>query len=87
MTCPHFKIRISSRGKKQSAVAQAAYQSGKKLFDERSRRTKNYSEKRGIIYTEIILPPHAPPVYSDRNTLWNSVEAAEPNWTHNWQDV
>lgn len=80
MTCPHFKIRISSRGKKQSAVAQAAYQSGEKLFDERSRRTKNYSEKRGIIYTEIILPPHAPLAYSDRNTLWNSVEAAEPNW-------
>lgn len=80
MTCPHFKIRISSRGKKQSAVAQAAYQSGEKLFDERSRRTKNYSEKRGIIYTEIILPPHAPPAFSDRNTLWNSVEAAEPNW-------
>ncbi|MBQ7447559.1 MAG: MobA/MobL family protein [Eubacterium sp.] len=80
MTCPHFKIRISSRGKKQNAVAQAAYQSGEKLFDERSRRTKNYSEKRGIIYTEIILPPHAPPAFSDRNTLWNSVEAAEPNW-------
>ena len=26
---------------------------------------------------EILLPSHAPPEYSDRRTLWNSVEKAE----------
>ena len=29
---------------------------------------------------EILLPAHAPPEFADRETLWNSVEAAERNW-------
>ena len=80
MPCPHYKIKISKRKKGHSAVAQAAYQSGERLFDERSNRTKYYRDKSGIIYTEIMLPPNAPPEYADRNTLWNAVEAAEDNW-------
>ena len=80
MPCPHYKIKISKRSKGHCAVAQAAYQSGERLFDERTHRTKNYSDKRGIIYTEIMLPVNAPPEFADRNTLWNSVEAVENNW-------
>ena len=80
MPCPHYKIKISKRSKGQSAVAQAAYQSGERLFDERTNRTKYYSNKRGIVYTEIMLPVNAPPEYADRNTLWNAVEAVENNW-------
>ena len=80
MPCPHYRIKISTRSKGQSAVAQAAYQSGDRLFDERSQRTKHYSDKRGIVYTEILLPENAPREYADRNTLWNAVEAAENNW-------
>ena len=45
MPCPHYKIKISKRAKGQSAVAQAAYQSGERLFDERNNRTKYYSDK------------------------------------------
>ena len=30
-----------------------------------------------MLYSEIILPPHAPPEYRDRATLWNAVEHAE----------
>ena len=80
MPCPHYRIKISSRKNGQSTVAQAAYQSGDRLYDERDHKTKYYREKRGIEYTEIILPDNAPAEYSDRNTLWNAVEAAEPNW-------
>ena len=80
MPCPHYKIKISKRKKGHSAVAQAAYQSGERLFDERSNRTTYYTDKSGIVYTEIMLPPNAPPEYADRNTLWNAVEAAEDNW-------
>ena len=68
------------RSKGQSAVAGAAYQSGEKLFSEYDQRTKNYSGKRGILYTEIMLPSHAPPEYANRETLWNSVENAEKQW-------
>ncbi len=61
-------------------MAGAAYQSGEKLFSEYDQKTKNYSGKRGILYTEIMLPSHAPPEYANRETLWNSVEAAEKQW-------
>ncbi len=27
-----------------------------------------------------MLPPHAPPEYADRNTLWNAAEAIEKQW-------
>ena len=27
-----------------------------------------------------MLPPHAPPEFADRNTLWNSAEAQEKQW-------
>ena len=80
MPNPHFDITITQRSKGQSAVAGAAYQSGEKLFSEYDQKTKNYSGKRGILYTEIMLPSHAPPEYANRETLWNSVETAEKQW-------
>ena len=43
-------------------------------------KQKYYAEKRGIVHTEIMLPPHAPPEYADRNTLWNAAEAVEKQW-------
>ena len=39
--------------------------------------THDYTCKRGVVHTEILLPPHAPPSFSDRATLWNSVELYE----------
>lgn len=80
MPCPHYKIKIAARSAGACSVAGAAYQSGEKLYDERTQETKNYPEKTGIVYTNILLPENAPPEYSDRNTLWNAVEKSEPNW-------
>ena len=34
----------------------------------------DYTRKRHIIYTEVLLPENAPPEYADRAVLWNSVE-------------
>ena len=39
--------------------------------------THDYTRKRGVVHTEILLPPHAPPSFSDRAALWNSVELYE----------
>ena len=39
--------------------------------------THDYTRKGGVVHTEILLPPHAPPSFSDRSTLWNSVELYE----------
>ena len=39
--------------------------------------THDYTRKGGVVHNEIMLPPHAPPSFSDRSTLWNSVELYE----------
>lgn len=78
--CPHFDVKIIQRSKRQSAVASAAYQSGERLFSEYDQKQKYYSHKSEIVHTEIMLPPHAPPEYADRNTLWNAAEAIEKQW-------
>ena len=80
MPCPHNEISIVQRSQQQSAVAAAAYQSGEKLFCEYDQQVKHYSEKRGIVHNEILLPPNAPQEYADRNTLWNAAEAIEKQW-------
>ena len=66
-----------SRGKGKSAVAAAAYRSGEKLTNEWDGMTHDYTRKGGVVHTEIMLPPHAPLSFSDRSTLWNSVELYE----------
>ena len=77
MPCPHHDIKIIQRSNHQSAVASAAYQSGERLFSEYDQKQKYYSHKSEIVHTEIMLPPHAPPSFADRSTLWNSVELYE----------
>lgn len=80
MPNPHFDISITQRSKGKSAVAGAAYQSGEKLFSEYDQKMKDYTRKKGIVYTEIMLPANAPPEYADRQVLWNSAEEAEKQW-------
>ncbi len=63
----------------QSAVAAAAYRAGEKLYSERYGEDCDYTRKKGVIYTEIILPSHAPIEFANRQTLWNAVETAEKN--------
>ena len=80
MPCPHCKITIIKRSNNESAVSAAAYQSGEKLFSEYDQEQKYYPYKNEVTHKEILLPPHVPPEYADRNTLWNSAEAQEKQW-------
>ena len=81
VACPHFDVSIRQRSKGQSAVAGAAYMSAEKLFSEYDQRTKNFCYKeKEIVAKGILLPPNAPREYSDRQTLWNAVEASERQW-------
>ena len=73
----HCSIKIVSRGKGKSAVAAAAYRAGERLTNEWDGLTHDYTKKGGVVHTEILLPSHAPPAFSDRSALWNSVEEAE----------
>lgn len=58
-------------------MAAAAYRSGEKLVNEWDGMTHDYTRKGGIVHKEIMLPAHAPPEFTDRSTLWNSVEQIE----------
>ena len=70
----HWTTKIVSRNKGKTAVAASAYISGTKLENTWDGVTHDYTRKRHVIYTEVMLPPNAPPEYSDRYVLWNSVE-------------
>lgn len=73
----HLTVTQTKRSAGQSAVASAAYRSGEKLFSEYYGEYSDYTRKGGVICSDILLPPHAPPEYQDRQTLWNAVEKAE----------
>lgn len=75
----HFHVGQVKRSAGQSAVECAAYRAGEKLYSEYYGLISDYTRKGGVIHTEILLPPHAPREYADRQTLWNAVEDAERN--------
>ena len=73
----HLNVTQIKRSKGQSAIAAAAYRSGEKLYSVYYGETSDYTNKGGVICSEILLPDHAPREYADRQTLWNAVENAE----------
>ena len=56
----HFTVTQTKRSKGQSAIASAAYRSGEKLYSEYYGEYSDYTRKRGVICSDILLPPHAP---------------------------
>ena len=79
MALYHFHVGQIKRSAGRSAVEAAAYRAGKKLYSEYYGLDSDYTRKGGVVYSEILLPPHAPREYADRQTLWNAVEEAERN--------
>ena len=69
----HMSFSNISAGKGRSAIASAAYRSGKKLFDQKEGRSYFYA--RSVMPESFILTPkNAPEWASDREQLWNEVE-------------
>ncbi len=77
MAIYHFSAKVISRAVGSSAVAAAAYRSADRLYDERLGRSHDFSNKAGVVHSEILLPENAPEEWRDREKLWNDVEAAE----------
>jgi Ti-type conjugative transfer relaxase TraA len=77
MAIYHFSAKIISRANGSSALAAAAYRSASRLHDQRLDRHHDFSNKAGVVHSEVMLPDGAPEHLGDREKLWNEVEAAE----------
>jgi Ti-type conjugative transfer relaxase TraA len=67
-----------SRSGGRSAVAAAAYRASVKLTNERDGQTHDFTHRRGVEHTEIVLPEGVDADWAlDRSRLWNTAEAAE----------
>jgi Ti-type conjugative transfer relaxase TraA len=73
----HLSVKVISRASGRSAVAAAAYRGAERLHDERLDRDHDFTNKDGVVHSEILLPKDAPEYLADREKLWNAVEAAE----------
>ncbi len=77
MAIYHFSAKVVSRANGSSAVASAAYRAAERLTDDRLGRDHDFTNKAGVVHSEIMLPEGAPERLADRETLWNAVEAGE----------
>lgn len=77
MAIYHLHVKVIGRKSGSSAVASAAYRSASRLRDDRLERSHDFSAKRGVVHSEVMLPENAPEAWSDRERLWNDVEAVE----------
>ena len=48
-----------------------------RIYNDYDGLTHDYTRKRGLVWEQIFLPDHAPKEWSDREALWNAVEASE----------
>ena len=78
-----FRLAITPVGRSagRSATAAAAYRSGERIRDERSKRIHDHSDRTDVLHREILLPArfgaHEASWARDRATLWNTAEHAE----------
>lgn len=79
MAIYHLTIKSVKRGDGQAATASAAYRTGERIHDARLDQTFDFSRRRGVLHTEIVLGSRAAGAdwARDRVALWNAAEAAE----------
>lgn len=74
MAIYHCSIKPISRSNGRSSTAAAAYRAGVCIADKRTGEVHDYTRKKGVEYTELILPEG---VSLDREQLWNAAEIFE----------
>jgi ATP-dependent exoDNAse (exonuclease V) alpha subunit len=77
MAIYHCSVSIGSRSSGSSSVAASAYREGKKIRDNRTGLTHDYSRKSDVIESFNMTPLQAPEWANDSAVLWNLVEATE----------
>jgi len=77
MAIYHFSVQVIGRAAGRSAVAASAYRSASRLRDDWLGCDHDFSNKPGVVHSEVMLPENAPEEWHDREKLWNDVEASE----------
>jgi ATP-dependent exoDNAse (exonuclease V) alpha subunit len=67
----HLHVKAFSRASGRSATAAAAYRAGERIVDTRTREVHDYTKKRGIEETALVLPGGGT---ENRSDFWNRVE-------------
>jgi hypothetical protein len=77
MAIAFANVSIHSRSKGHSAVAASSYRSGTKLYDVRTGITHDYSGRKDVIFSTLLLPEGCIAEFESREFLWNQAELAE----------
>ncbi len=78
MAIYHCSAKPVSRSGGRSAVAAMAYRTASLLTNERDGLTHDFTAKKGVVHSEIILPSDIEADWAlDRSALWNAAERAE----------
>ncbi|MBB2906415.1 Ti-type conjugative transfer relaxase TraA [Rhizobium sp. RAS22] len=78
MAIYHFSVKPIGRNAGKSAVAAIAYRTASRILNERECITHDFTAKKGVVHTEIILPDGLDaPWARDRAFLWNAAEFVE----------
>jgi ATP-dependent exoDNAse (exonuclease V) alpha subunit len=76
-----LQMQTFSRSNGSNAPSLAAYRSGERIRDERTRRSYDHTDRQDVIHKEILLPARFAGAdmswATDRSTLWNAAEIAE----------
>ncbi|EBM6450097.1 hypothetical protein D3J33_23090, partial [Salmonella enterica] len=73
----HMSAQTITRSKGHSSVAAAAYRHGEKLMDEHTGEIHDYSKKKGISDSMILIPESADRNFLKPAYLWNTIEKSE----------
>lgn len=77
MASYHLSVKTIKRSAGRSATAAAAYRAGERIEGQREGRVHDYTAKRGIEETFILIPEGAPSWAEGRAALWNAAEDRE----------
>jgi ATP-dependent exoDNAse (exonuclease V) alpha subunit len=77
----HLSVKPVSRGGGRSATAASAYRAAELVYDQTTGQTFDYTRKRGVEHSEIVLPTEVTRRdinwARDRQALWNAAEISE----------
>ncbi|MYM72195.1 MobA/MobL family protein [Duganella sp. FT109W] len=71
MAIYHLSVKVIGRAAGRSATAAAAYRAAEKIVDQRTGLVHDFTRKRGVEHTELVLPGGT---HASRTDFWNRVE-------------